>query len=160
MEQKYVERFWTKVQKSEGCWKWKDVPCKNGYGLFNVWPEKFYAHRVMWELTRGPIPAGLFVLHHCDNPMCVNPEHLFLGTNLDNVRDMMAKGRNPHGKTSYLYGHPEKNAQAKLSWDDVEKIKTLRAQGVMQKDLARQFSVSRSTIQGILYGKKWVTKVS
>jgi hypothetical protein len=88
-----AERFWAKVEKTDSCWPWRAGVNKE-YGEFNFgnnWMRQ--AHRVAWELTHGPIPDGLCVLHKCDVPLCVNPDHLFLGTKLDNVRDMIAKGR-------------------------------------------------------------------
>lgn len=87
-------RFWSKVRKGDGCWEWQAKRFDNGYGSFAVSRNKNQgAHRVAWELTNGPIPAGMSVLHHCDNRPCVRPDHLFLGTQLDNMRDMLAKGR-------------------------------------------------------------------
>lgn len=77
-----------------GCWEWLGARANGGYGLFAVQnPRRITAHRYSWELHNGPIPAGMHVLHHCDNPPCVNPAHLFLGTASDNMRDMLAKGR-------------------------------------------------------------------
>ena len=87
-------RFWRKIQKTTGCWLWTAAKNKKGYGIFGLGKQTDKAHRIAWRLIVGPIPAGLFVLHKCDVPNCVNPAHLFLGTNLDNVKDMIAKGRN------------------------------------------------------------------
>lgn len=89
-----VKRFWDNVQKSPGCWLWTAAKRHKGYGAFNVRGENFKAHRLAWELTYGPIPKGMHVCHRCDTPSCVNPTHLFLGTNQDNVADMFQKGRN------------------------------------------------------------------
>lgn len=90
-----LERFWEKVQKLDGCWLWTAASrTQAGYGLFT--PRhgiKVLAHRAMWEYTQGSVPAGLYVCHRCDNPGCVNPAHLFLGSHADNMRDMVAKGR-------------------------------------------------------------------
>lgn len=87
-----VENFWSKVEKIpfHSCWEWIAAQ-KDGYGRFG---SSGYAHRYSYELHKGKIPQGLFVCHHCDNPSCVNPDHLFLGTNEDNVRDMFQKNRN------------------------------------------------------------------
>src|SRR4030095_15726266 len=87
--------FWANVQKTETCWTWIGSLHSAGYGIINRRRDTaIRAHRVSYEMAFGPIPEGLHVLHHCDNPPCVRPDHLFLGTAVDNVNDMMAKGRN------------------------------------------------------------------
>jgi hypothetical protein len=87
-------RFWAKVQKTEGCWIWCGGQDKNGYGIIRAGQR---AHRRSWELHFGPVPKNLWILHHCDNPSCVRPDHLWLGTVTDNNADMIAKGRHRHG---------------------------------------------------------------
>lgn len=104
MNETMIQNFWKKVIKSDGCWKWTAAKNESGYGMFGIGKKKLdRAHRISWKLLRGDIPKGLFVLHKCDNPECSNPEHLFLGTNLDNVRDMISKGRN--SKPPPMGGH-------------------------------------------------------
>ncbi len=86
-------RFWQKVQKGDGCWEWQGSRNKLGYGITSLRGRAIRAHRVSWEIVNGPIPDGLLVCHRCDNPACVRPDHLFLGTQIDNLRDMRTKGR-------------------------------------------------------------------
>lgn len=86
-------RFWSKVDKGPGCWTWTGATQNYGYGAVTIHGLTRRAHRVSWELAHGPIPDGLHVCHRCDNPPCVNPDHLFLGTAQDNVDDKDAKGR-------------------------------------------------------------------
>ncbi|WP_223643966.1 HNH endonuclease [Corallococcus sp. EGB] len=91
-----AERFWEKVRKGEGCWEWTLAHLR-GYGVFTANGKHLRAHRVAWELTNGPIPEGVLVCHHCDNPGCVRPDHLFLGSNADNNADRDSKGRQARG---------------------------------------------------------------
>lgn len=89
-------RFWAKVRRGCECWLWLSQRTPGGYGQFHFGPRgtpPWYAHRLSWELANGPVPDGLSVLHHCDTPACVNPQHLFVGTHTDNMRDASRKGR-------------------------------------------------------------------
>src|SRR3990167_1102674 len=89
-------RFYKKVRKLNRCWIWKGGKNKTGYGRFFFKNRLWSSHRCMWEMTNGDIPKGMNVLHRCDNPSCVNPEHLFLGTQKDNMSDCIKKGRKPN----------------------------------------------------------------
>src|SRR3990172_4237019 len=104
MNKSSINSFWAKVNKSDGCWTWTASKRKFGYGAF-VWADsegriiQGRAHRFSYELHHGPIPLGICVLHKCDNPACVRPSHLFLGTRADNNFDMLSKGRHVCGGT-------------------------------------------------------------
>lgn len=137
-----------------GCWIWKRTN-NRGYGAFSLGREKKkLAHRMSWELNRGPIPFGMCVLHNCpggDDPRCVNPEHLFLGTQADNVADMVAKRRGVN-----LRG--EKHAMAKLTASDVDFIRFLGESGLYrQRALARVFGVTPTTVCAILAKRNWAS---
>jgi len=152
-----AERFWSKVQKCDGCWLWLASCDRKGYGQFmmreNGKPRLMRAHRVAWELTNGPIPDGMFLCHHCDVRRCVHPGHMFLGTNDDNVADMVAKGRGVTPPRSY--GEEHKNA--KLTNGQVVQIRKSVSNGVRQCDVARQHKVSASVINSIVMGRTWRT---
>lgn len=142
-------RFWQKVLKTPECWEWTGARCRGGYGNIQGPPPAYKtltASRCSWELHFGPIPKGLHVLHKCDNRGCVNPDHLFLGTTTDNMRDAKAKGR--------LIPPPlfETHTRAKLTKEQVREI--CNATGTLAA-IARLYGVSRSTIHRIKHGKAW-----
>ncbi len=139
--------FWPKADRSGGCWLWKGKRNRRGYGVVSVNNRSRAAHRVAYEFAHGPIPPGLSVLHRCDNPACIRPEHLFAGTHHDNMRDMREKGRALCGKA---------NAATRLTVDQVREIRRRYATGsIGTRLLAREYGVGRSTIQGIVSGKTW-----
>ena len=151
IDDKLVNRFWSKVDVLEpaACWEWQAYRNESGYGYFWANKKMVRAHRAVWELVNGEIPNGAghhgtCVLHKCDNPCCVNPYHLFLGTISDNMKDASAKGR-----LSVKKNVGETHPQAKLSDIDVRAIKYWRSKGYMQKDVASLFGVSRARISTI-----------
>lgn len=151
------ERFWPKVNKTETCWLWKAATHEFGYGLIgcpDVAGRTLRAHRVSYELFVGPIPDGMSVLHKCDVPACVNPAHLFVGTQQDNVDDMRGKGRfKANGN-----GSGENSPNSKITWAQVEEIRALAASGIRHKTIARKFNLDRSTISQIVSLKTWKVK--
>jgi hypothetical protein len=122
----FSQRFWAKVKKTETCWTWTAYRDPQGYGTFSVGPRATHAphraHRVAWELTNGQIPDGSLVLHRCDNPSCVNPKHLFLGTHQDNQRDKVAKGRQATGLRNGKHTKPEKTPRGDNHWRRSQKL--------------------------------------
>lgn len=116
------ERFWAKVEKTDGCWLWTAALSTTGYGRIGVGKKMAYTHRLSWEMHNGPIPPGMHICHHCDNPKCVRPDHLFLGTRTDNMRDMWRKGRgwSPWAAraewTHCPKGHPYPEKKAANGW--------------------------------------------
>lgn len=140
-----VERHIERVTES-GCWLWTGASV-SGYGAINIGTKGgVLAHRVLWEMTFGPIPDGLFVCHRCDVRACVNPHHLFLGTNADNMADCHAKGRGSYGST---------RPAAKLTEDQVREIRARRATGESTKALGREYGVGHQIISSIALGKAW-----
>lgn len=148
-----IKRYLEKVLKSDGCWKWLGAKTKNGYGVIrgNASGKPIFAHRFSYAHFNGCIPDGLLVLHKCDNPECTNPDHLFVGTQKDNVHDMMAKGRKP--QVVGLKG--QLSPRAKLTWDQVREIKKMLSDGIKCASIARKFYVTPETISAIKHGKTW-----
>ena len=146
------ERFSKKVIKTENCWIWTGGKGKNQYGLIQEAgkaSKKLLAHRVSYEIHNGKIPDGLVVMHSCDNPSCVNPEHLSLGTHKENTADMIAKGRKVNTPV-----HGEKNGKSRLNLTQVEYIKGCDKTNAA---LARELNVSPNCIRGVRTGRTWKT---
>lgn len=144
-----AERFWEKVRRGPGCWLWDAGRNADGYGTFMLRSQRhILAHRMAWRLTRGPIPRGKRVLHECDNPPCVRPAHLKLGTMKDNTADMMARGRRASTAGT-------RNGRAKLTRAKIRRMRVLRGRGASYDLLGRRFGVSnvaaRKAVLGINY---------
>lgn len=145
-----ADRLWAKTEKRgpDDCWEWQGWRHPFGHGQIGRGRRSdglAYTHVVAWEITNGPVPAGAYVCHRCDNPACVNPGHLFLGDHAANMKDMLAKRRNSFG---------ERHA-TKLKDADVEAIRKALMAGVTQQLLANQFGVSRSMIGMIGRHQRW-----
>lgn len=133
--------------EGDGCWEWQRARNSRGYGILWVDGATQRTHRLVWEVARGPIPDGMCVLHRCDNPACNRPDHLFLGTQADNVTDMVQKGRAAIGET---------NGQSKITTDQVVEIRQRYAKGgVTQQELAEEYGVSRSGVSLVVNGRRW-----
>jgi HNH endonuclease len=159
-----LERFWTKVNKTSTCWIWTASKRNKGYGAFyykrNGKAIHGRAHRYAYELYKGPIPNGLSVLHNCpdgDNPACVNPDHLWLGTIAQNNADIIKKGRHVKGGT-YRAGQYPRGSQhpgAKLNWIKVREIRTRKQAGASFSVLAREYGLSIGYVFRLIKGVTW-----
>ena len=154
------ERFWSKVEKTESCWNWTGADNGLGYGEFWIAGlGKTYAHRTSYRLSGRAITDGMKVLHKCDNPRCVNPDHLFLGTMEDNTKDAMRKGRLSSGPShsekivDRLYG--ERNPHSKLNLRAVAEIRDLACVGWTHNRIASEYGVSRRAITKVVNRETW-----
>lgn len=169
-------RFWASVQKSLGCWLWTGTLTKAGYGQLSVRGKSVLASRFAYGLLVGEIPEGIWVLHKCDTPACVRPEHLYLGTHVENMKDMVSRGRVAVGDKQGLRKHPERAARgaghssrtcpervprgerhgsAKLSEQIVVEIRRRYADGESQHQIAAHFGVSQPNVGMIVRRKTW-----
>lgn len=136
--------FWIKVKKVPGsCWEWIGGRSVQGYGKWTFADRTVVAHRFSWQIVNGPIPKGAMILHSCDNPPCVNPSHLRLGSHRENMEDRQKRGRTAR------HGNP------RLTWDKAEKIRALDAAGTGRASIAKRFCVTEACVSMIVSGKRW-----
>jgi hypothetical protein len=139
--------FFSKVEKTPACWLWIGHKIRRGYGQLRAFNrQRWQAHRLSWLLHYGEIPDGKWVLHRCDNPSCVNPHHLFLGTHDDNVADKVSKNRQMRGTKCHTH---------KLTERDVARIRSLLQSKVSYQKIATQFKVTKSNIYAIKHQQTW-----
>lgn len=173
-----ADRFWRQVDRrgADECWEWIGARIEAGYGKFWIAGKTVSAHRHAWSLTHGQDPTGASVLHRCDNPPCVNPSHLFLGTQADNVADAKAKGRTasgdrngsrvkpermPRGDRNGARTKPDRLRRGSLVWaskltpDDVLAIRAAAALGAKQSDLARKYGVTPQAVFHVVHRLSW-----
>lgn len=163
MKKSTPETFFKFVNKTDFCWIWTGCKNKDGYGSLNRSGRTLRSHRVSWEIHNGKIPKGMSVLHKCDNRACVNPEHLWLGTQIDNMKDAASKGRMwcwavtaSKSERKKLGSPKEQNPRSVLTQDLIEAIRCLYHEGWSQVKLALQFGVSQTQIGRIVRMEQWV----
>jgi len=174
-----AERFWEKVDKTGPCWLWTGA-LVDGYGTLGYESRRYFAHRLSYTLAHGPIPDGLCVCHNCpggDNPRCVNPDHLFLGTRADNNHDAARKGQMQRGDAHFLRRHPERKltgerhfsfrhpewvargsgtTQAKVTEDQVREMRALYAAGgITQKALSARYGITSGALRHMIARRTW-----
>jgi len=148
-------RFYLGVPKGKSadeCWEWSMSRLKSGYGRVIIGGRQIRAHRVSYEVAHGRVPSGLSVLHHCDNPPCVNPVHLYAGTQLENCRDVYARNRMPTGFQAKAEDHPMR----KLSWESVREIRSQSySKHGAKAAAAKALGISKGNFSKILSGRIW-----
>lgn len=144
--EKLEKRFWSKVEKTPSCWIWKAGKYSDGYGQFRVAHRKFKAHRVAWALANSTT-TDLFLLHSCDNPLCVNPQHLRAGTQVENMQDREARQHTFHPRG-------ELNPKAKFT---LEQIQFIRVSTETIENLAKKFQTTTRYISSIKSGRRWAS---
>ena len=146
-----------KINKSTGCWLWTGCKTRGGYGEIRINGRMTGTHRAMHEAYNGPIPSGFSVCHHCDNPLCANPAHLFLGTQSDNIHDAMSKGR-----MAGFLRYPDRRPRGESQGHSVlveSQVREIRCEYSFNKTgykrLARKYGVSPTTIYDIVHTRTW-----
>ena len=142
---KNIRCFWRNIDKTPTCWVWAGCKTHDGYGIIRINYKNVKAHRMSWEMHYSTIPGDLFVLHKCDNRACVNPEHLYLGTNQDNMNDMKNRGRSLKG---------QRNPNSTLSDAQVLEIVEKYRSGRTQASLADEYHVDQTTVSRYVLGKQ------
>ncbi|SIT74622.1 HNH endonuclease [Pontibaca methylaminivorans] len=148
-----IERFLSLCpvrDSKDSCWEWAGMVNTNGYGRFSFNDRHELSHRISFQMFIGDIPDGYVVCHSCDNRLCVNPRHLWIGTQSDNLKDAVAKGRMFRPDTT-----GERNGNKKLNWGKVEAIREMHSRGVKKHLIAQAFQVSPSTIGEVVNYKIW-----
>lgn len=140
------EKFWKRVEKTDTCWLWRGPINSDGYGAVGMNFKTIRAHRAAWIYTNGSIPDGLWVLHRCDTPLCVRPDHLFLGTAKDNADDRDSKGHGYSGSQHHL---------SKLDDDKIRQIRKLHSEGISQRVIAKKFGITQPNVGYITRGETW-----
>jgi hypothetical protein len=142
-----LDNFWNKVNKTNNCWEWQGCVDNDGYGRIQINKVRWKTHRLSYHIHKGNIPSNLVVCHSCDNPKCVNPDHLWLGTQIQNTQDRDQKGRH---RISPSLG--ESNGSSRFTNEQIEFIRTSSLSG---RELSRQFNVSDNAIYNIRLRKTW-----
>jgi len=135
-----------KLEVSTGCHVWKNYLYPVGYGQVKFQGKDYLVHRLVYEFTHGPIPDGMYICHKCDRRACMNPDHLFIGTQKDNIQDMLSKGRESRG---------EERWNVKLTEGQVIEIRELLKEGNTQRKIAKEFGVSQMAVSHINTGLSW-----
>lgn len=146
-EDEMKEKLLSNIQEVNGCWEWQGARHKQGYGHFPYKRSVQLAHRISWRLFNGEIPRGMNVCHKCDNTSCVNPEHLFLGTQIQNMRDMFKKKRKNH--------QGENHPRVKLTQQQVLEIREMIKNGFTQEEVCRKYGITNGHVGSIRHRRTW-----
>jgi hypothetical protein len=155
--EKSIDRFKKLIMINENsdCHEWTGSIQSNGYGRFNVFGRSMYAHRFSALMKIGILRSGMDVCHKCDNRKCVNPDHLFIGTRKDNMRDAVSKGRHASGEKLSVSKRGDKSHLSKLTAAEVLEIRSMKLKGVKTKELSEKFNISSDNIRRIIRKDTW-----
>ncbi len=149
-----MDRFWNKVEKTEGCWNWIAAKSLKGHGRFRIDGKLYSPHRLVYEWEHGEIPEGMLVCHHCDNPSCVRLDHLFLGTSSDNMKDAYDKGRLSHWKGIRAYG--EQHGHSKMTNETVRQLrKDRKIKNTSYRKLGKKYGITYTAVRKIVKRITW-----